>query len=86
MGKGHPHLHVIMIMYMYMYIYSTCTVEPPSKGHFGNSHFVPCRDVVLFSEVEINCIYTLGDIGSVLCKEVVPFSEDPLLEISIYVD
>ncbi len=40
----------------------TCTVEPPSKGHFGTSHFVPCREVVLFSEVEMYCIYTLGDI------------------------
>ncbi len=27
-------------------------------------------------------MYTFGDIGSVLCKEVVPFSEGPLLEVS----
>ncbi len=28
------------------------TVEPPIKGHLGTSHFVPCREVILFSEVE----------------------------------
>ncbi len=65
------------------YIYA-CTVGPPSKGHVGTSHFVPCREVVLFSEVEMYCIYTLGDIGSVLCREVVPFSEGPLLEVLQY--
>ena len=30
------------------------------------------------------CVYTLGDIGSVLCREVVPFSEGPLLEVPLY--
>ncbi len=34
-----------------MYI-KTTTVEPLSKGHFVTSHFVPCREAVLFSEVE----------------------------------
>ncbi len=58
---------------------------PPSTGHFGTSHFVPCREVVLFSEVELYCIvYTLEDIGSVLCREVYPFSEGPLLEVTLY--
>ena len=28
------------------------TVEPPNKGHFGISHVVLCREVVLFSEVQ----------------------------------
>ena len=28
------------------------TVEPPNKGHFGTSHFVFCREVVLFSDVK----------------------------------
>ncbi len=56
-----------------MYI---CTVEPPSKGHFGTSHFVPCMEVVLFSEFEMYCTYTLWD--------VVPFSEGPLLEVPLY--
>ncbi len=32
----------------------------PSKGHFGISHFVPCREVVLFSEVEMYCIHFWG--------------------------
>ena len=27
------------------------TVKPPNKGHFGDRPFVPCREVVLFSEV-----------------------------------
>ncbi len=27
------------------------TVEPPNKGHFGTSHFVHYREVVLFSVV-----------------------------------
>ncbi len=30
------------------------------------------------------CIYTFGDIRSDLCREVVPFSVDPLLEIPLY--
>ena len=34
------------------YVYSICTVKPPNKGHtLGTGHFVPCREVVLFSEV-----------------------------------
>ena len=58
---------------------SYITVEPPRKGHFGDSGcFVPCWDAVLFSKVEkcINSIqkYTVGDMESVLCREVVPFS------------
>ena len=28
------------------------TVEPPNKGHAGTSHFVICREIVLFLEVE----------------------------------
>ncbi len=32
--------------------YNFNTVEPLSKVHFGTSHFVPCRETVLFSEVE----------------------------------
>ena len=27
------------------------TVKPPNKGHFGDRPVVPCREVVLFSEV-----------------------------------
>ena len=26
-------------------------VKPPNKGHVGDGHFVPCREVVPFSEV-----------------------------------
>ena len=32
--------------------YSVFTVEPPNKGHFGGNNFVPCREVVPFSEVK----------------------------------
>ena len=27
------------------------TVKPPNRGHFGDWPLVPCREVVLFSEV-----------------------------------
>ena len=27
------------------------TVKPPKSGHFGDGPFVPCREVVHFSEV-----------------------------------
>ena len=30
---------------------SLTTVEPPNKGHYGGG-FVPCREVVLISEVK----------------------------------
>ncbi len=43
-------------------------VEPPSNGHFGTSHFVPCREAVLF------LIFT----NIVFYREVVPFSEGPI--------
>ena len=61
--------------------------EPPSKGHIrslGPSHFVTCREAVLFSEVEMYCIYAFGNIGSVPFREVVPFLECPLLEVLLY--
>ena len=29
-----------------------CTGEPLNKGHFGGNNFVPCREVVLISEVK----------------------------------
>ena len=31
---------------------NTCTVEPPNKGQFRASLFVPCREVVPISEVK----------------------------------
>ena len=35
-----------------VWLFSTCgTVKPPNKGHFGDGPVVPCREVVLFSEV-----------------------------------
>ncbi len=56
------------------------TVEPPNIGYLGISHFVLCWEVVLFSEV--NNVLLLWK--SVLCREVVPFSEGPLLEVPLY--
>ena len=35
------------------------TVEPLSKGHFGNIHSFHCREDVLFSEV-LKCMITMG--------------------------
>ena len=32
--------------------WTQCTVEPLNKGHFGANSFVPCREVVLISEVK----------------------------------
>ena len=66
------------------------TVEPLSKGHFGISHFVLCREVVLFSEVKNILMIGKGAQKSVLCREVVLFLEGPLLRgstvIAIFMD
>ena len=40
------------------YAWERITVKPPNKGHFGNNiakfkSFVICREVVLFSEVQL---------------------------------
>ena len=32
-------------------VYHLTTAKPPNRGHFGDRPFVPCREVVLFSEV-----------------------------------
>ncbi len=37
-----------------------------------------------FRRLKMYGIYTFGDVGSVLCREVVPFSEGPLLEVPLY--
>ena len=57
-----------------------CTVEPPNKGHFGTSHFVLCREGVLFSEVK-NVLLKWE--RGILCREVVPFLEGPLSEVPL---
>ncbi len=43
-------------------------MEPPSKGHFGTSHVVPCTEAVLFSEVE-RVLLVIWEV-SFLCGEV----------------
>ena len=62
---------------LFIYMYSgTCEY----KGHFGTNHFVPCREAVLFSEVEnVLHIHFWGYWKCPLYREVVPFSEGPLL-------
>ncbi len=59
-------------------------MEPLSIGHFGTSHFVFCREAVFFLEAEMYCKYAFGDMGTVFCIEVVPFSEGTLLEVPLY--
>ena len=49
---------------------------------FGTSHFVHCRDVVLFWRLFcIECICN----GTFLCTEVCPLSECLLSEIPLYI-
>ena len=48
----HVCLHVIYYTCSFQVcILVVCTVEPPSKGHFGEMAFVPCREVGPISEV-----------------------------------
>ena len=57
----------------------------PCKGHFGTSHFAQCIERLhdLFSKVY--CKYTFGDMRSVLCRDIVPFLDGPLLEVPLYI-
>ena len=67
------------------------TVEHLNKGHFGTSKFVPCREVVLFSAVQIvlalyrEIIINLGAGNSFLRREVCPLSKCPLSEGALYI-
>jgi len=63
-------------------------LEPPYKGHFGTSCFIPCREDVPFLEVKNVLMLWERDpehCYSVLFWEVVPFWEGPLLEVPLYV-
>ena len=53
-------------------------VEPPSKGHFGISHFVLCREVVLFLEVMGKGPKRVSFCWDVVLSWRVPLSEVPL--------
>ncbi len=57
------------------------TVEPLSKGHFGTSHFVPSREAVLFSEVEMYCMHAYTLLGKLEVSLVVRSSLSTLLEV-----
>ena len=39
------------VAYQFTYLHCSYTVKPPNKGHIGDGSVVPCREVVLFSEV-----------------------------------
>ena len=65
-------------------MYDSCTVEPLSKGHFGSVAFVLYSEVVLWREVEITIVISIGVIASVLCIEVVRWWEGPLWEVPLY--
>ena len=63
-------------------------MEPPNKGHYGKGdrhHFGPFREVVPISEIEYYTISKSMRVKtSVLCREVVPISESPLLEVPLW--
>ena len=46
------HVEVTSVQPLYRGAYSCTGITSPSKGHFGASHVVLCREVVLFSEVQ----------------------------------
>ncbi len=62
------------------------TVEPLNKGHLGISHFVPLLRGCPFlgGKKMYYCYGGKGVLKSVLCREVVPFSEGPLPEVPLY--
>ena len=51
------------------------TVEPQNNGHIGDEHFVHCSEVVPSEEVD-----NIGA-GGVHSREVVHFSESPLVQL-----
>ncbi len=60
------------------------TVEPPNKGHIEIMSIVPCREVVLISEVDLHRERTNWCVLVFLCTEVVLISEGPLSEVQMY--
>ena len=62
-------------------------MEPPNKGHFGDTAFVLISEVVaLFGGQKcINAIYGKGTWRSDLCGEVVPFSEGQRFRYITYI-
>ena len=40
-----------LVIFSGIALYYGDTVKPPNKGHIGGGSVVPCREVVLFSEV-----------------------------------
>ena len=62
------------------------TVQPPSRGHFGASYFVPCSEAVLFSEVEMYVTpyrSTLLEIWRVSFEERLPLSGGSFIRGSV---
>ena len=60
------------------------TVKPLNKGHFGSMAFLLYSEVVLWWEVEITIVISIGVIASVLCIEDVHWWEGPLWEVPLY--
>ena len=58
-------------------------MEPLNKGHFVSMAFVLYSEVVLWWEVEITIVVSIGVIASVLCIEVVCWWEGPLWEVPL---
>ena len=64
-------------------------MEPPIKGHFGDTASVLIMEVVPFSEVKNILMLWVkgpGGVSFVGLREVVPnISEGPLLEVPLYI-
>ena len=66
-------LHFIVLVTKTLHT-TSYTVEPPNKGHFGDSPYL--GGCPLFRDQKrIKAMYDKGIWRSVLCREVVPFSE-----------
>ena len=48
--ESRPPVHCSSLSHTHTHTH-THTVKPPKKGHIGDGPVVPCREVVLFSEV-----------------------------------
>ena len=59
-------------------------VEPLSRNTMGPAILTLVGRLSSFRKLKMYCIYSFGDIASVLCRVVVPFSEGPLLEVPLY--
>ena len=78
-----------LILREFMFGKSITTMESLNKEHFRAAPFVLCKEVFVFFG-RLKCIETIGrkyygTSSCVLCREIVPISERPLSEISLYI-